>query len=96
MYLQDLFVTPEARGSGVGQLLIHAVARVAVSRACVALFWCALEWNTAAIGFYQSSYVGARERLADAAGTRYVDFVLDGDGLNRLAAKSCDRSLKEA
>ena len=89
MYLQDLFVTAEARGGGVGQLLIHAVAQVTVSRSCAALLWCALEWNAGAIAFYLSSRVGARERLADADGTRFIDFVLDGDALEKLARKRC-------
>jgi GNAT superfamily N-acetyltransferase len=88
MYLQDLFVIPETRGCGVGQLLIQAVARIAVSRVCASVYWCALGWNTSAIAFYESSHVGARERLADEAGTKYVNFALTGSDLDRLAARS--------
>ena len=84
IYLEDLFVMPEARGSGVGLLLLGAVAQVATARACARVFWCALDWNANAIAFYLRS--GARERLADAAGTRYVNFVLDGAELAALAA----------
>ncbi len=39
IYLSDLYVRPEARGSGAGRALMKAVARVAVANDCVAVIW---------------------------------------------------------
>ena len=53
MWLEDIFVTPERRGSGAGRELIHAVAREAQRLGCWRLSWAVLEWNEPAIGFYE-------------------------------------------
>ena len=53
MYLEDLFVRPAARGSGLGKALLKHVAAVAVSRGCPRLEWAVLDWNEPAIGFYK-------------------------------------------
>jgi GNAT superfamily N-acetyltransferase len=53
LYLEDLFVTPAARGRGVGRLLLSALARLAIARNCGRLEWAVLDWNTPAIGFYR-------------------------------------------
>jgi len=53
IYLEDLFVMPEARGSGVGRALLTEVARIAVERGCGRLEWAVLDWNEPAIGFYK-------------------------------------------
>ncbi|MET0388529.1 MAG: GNAT family N-acetyltransferase [Polyangiales bacterium] len=52
LYLEDLFVVPEARGRGVGRALISAVARLALERDCGRFEWSVLDWNKSAIGFY--------------------------------------------
>jgi GNAT superfamily N-acetyltransferase len=52
IYLEDLFVDEDARGSGAGRALLAAVARVAVERGCGRLELAALDWNERAIGFY--------------------------------------------
>ena len=57
IYLEDLFVLPEARGKGVGKALLTAVAQLAVERDAGRLEWAVLDWNAPAIGFYRS--VGA-------------------------------------
>ncbi len=57
VYLEDLFVLPEARGRGVGKALLIAVAKLAVERDAGRLEWSVLDWNAPAIGFYKS--VGA-------------------------------------
>jgi len=54
LYLEDLFVVPEARGQGIGKALIHHCARVAVERGCGRFEWSVLDWNQPAIEFYQS------------------------------------------
>ena len=54
LYLEDIFVVPEARGRGVGKALIRHCARVAVERGCGRFEWAVLDWNQPAIEFYQS------------------------------------------
>ncbi len=58
LYLEDLFVSPEARGSGAGKALLAALAGLALERGCARLEWSVLDWNTPAIDFYRS--LGAR------------------------------------
>ena len=52
LYLEDLYVTPEARGSGVGTALLRYLAGVALDRDCGRFEWAVLDWNTPAIDFY--------------------------------------------
>jgi len=54
LYLEDLFVVPEARGRGIGKALIRHCARVAVERGCGRFEWAVLDWNQPAIEFYQA------------------------------------------
>ena len=54
IYLDALFVRPEARGQGVGTALLRAVAKTAVDRGCGRLEWSVLDWNEPALGFYRS------------------------------------------
>ena len=58
IYLEDLFVRPEARGKGLGKALLAELARLAVERGCARLEWWVLDWNEPSIGFYKS--LGAR------------------------------------
>ena len=54
LYLEDLFVLPEARGRGYGKALMRHVARLAVERDCGRFEWTVLDWNQPAIDFYKS------------------------------------------
>ena len=54
LYLEDLFVRPPHRGRGYGRALLIHLARIAVARDCGRFEWAVLDWNTAAIGFYES------------------------------------------
>ena len=54
IYLEDLFVDPDARGSGAGKALLAALAALAIERGCARLEWSVLDWNTPAIDFYRS------------------------------------------
>lgn len=54
VYLEDLFVRPEARGSGLGKALLKRLAALAVERDCARLEWSVLDWNEPAIRFYKS------------------------------------------
>lgn len=57
LYLEDLYVTPSARGRGVGKMLLRHLAALAVERGCARFEWSVLDWNAGAIAFYRS--VGA-------------------------------------
>ena len=57
IYLEDLFVVPEARGRGYGKALLSGLARLAVERRCGRLEWSVLDWNEPSINFYKA--VGA-------------------------------------
>jgi GNAT superfamily N-acetyltransferase len=52
LYLEDLFVKPEARGGGIGKALLQWLATHALERGCGRLEWAVLDWNTDAIEFY--------------------------------------------
>lgn len=54
IYLEDLFVKPEHRGSGYGKEMLRFLARLAKERGCGRLEWWVLDWNEDAIRFYKS------------------------------------------
>lgn len=54
LYLEDLYVVPEARGGGAGKALLARLAAIAVERDCARFEWAVLDWNAPAIGFYLS------------------------------------------
>ncbi|CCN73577.1 GNAT family N-acetyltransferase [Vibrio nigripulchritudo] len=54
LYLEDLYVTPDARGTGAGKLLLKHLAQIAVAKDCGRFEWNVLDWNQPAIDFYQS------------------------------------------
>ena len=54
LYLEDVFVLPEMRGSGVGKLLLKYLAKVAKDNDCARFEWSVLDWNKPAIEFYKS------------------------------------------
>lgn len=58
IYLEDLFVKPEARAKGIGQKMLAYLAHLAKSRKCGRLEWWVLDWNETAIGFYKR--IGAK------------------------------------
>ena len=57
MYLEDIAVLPDFRRLGVGDALMKAVAKVAVSRGYKKVYWLMMHWNTGARKLYES--VGA-------------------------------------
>lgn len=77
IYLEDLFVRPEARGSGLGKALLSHLAVLAIERDCARLEWWVLDWNAPSIGFYQS--LGAK--LMD----EWTVMRVDGDALKHLS-----------
>lgn len=77
MFLEDLFVVPEARGQGHGLALLRALARKAVAEDCARIDWHVLEWNAPSIAFYAA--IGATRM------TEWHVRQLQGDALVALA-----------
>jgi GNAT superfamily N-acetyltransferase len=77
LYLEDIYVQPALRGSGLGTALLRRVAAIAVERQCGRFEWSVLDWNQTAIDFYTK--MGATV-LPDWRIVRVTD-----DALNRLA-----------
>lgn len=77
LYLEDLYITPAARGSGAGKSLLRHLARLAVQQGCGRFEWSVLDWNQPAIDFYQS--FGAEPQ------SEWVRYRLAGDALQRFA-----------
>jgi GNAT superfamily N-acetyltransferase len=79
VYLEDLYVAPEARGRGAGKALLTRLARLALERDCARLEWAVLDWNQPAIDFYRS--LGARPM------DEWTVNRVDGGALVALAAR---------
>jgi GNAT superfamily N-acetyltransferase len=77
IHLEDLFVTPAARGLGAGKALLRRLAQRCVEADLGRLEWAVLDWNTPAIEFYDS--------LEAAALDDWTTRRLYGEALTRLA-----------
>lgn len=78
IWLEDLFVTPEHRGSGLGKELLRTLARVCTERGLRRLEWWVLDWNAPSIAFYES--------LGAVAQDEWTTYRLDGDALTTLGS----------
>ncbi len=76
LYLEDLYVQPAHRGTGLGKLLLEHLGRLAADRGCGRFEWCVLDWNERAIRFYEG--MGATTmpdwRLCRISGERLAAF----------------------
>lgn len=54
IHLEDLYVDPDHRGSGLGKALLVELARICVERRYSRLQWQVLDWNTPSIDFYRA------------------------------------------
>jgi GNAT superfamily N-acetyltransferase len=54
LYLEDLYVRQDRRGTGYGSRMLKHLARIAVERECGRFEWSVLDWNMPAINFYKS------------------------------------------
>ncbi len=84
LYLEDLFVHPDARGRGVATAVMQALAREAVKQGCGRFEWTVLDWNERAIRLYRG--LGA---------TQMKEWILcraAGHALRRMAARG-DRAV---
>ena len=77
IYLEDLFVLPEERGSGYGKALLKELARITVERGCGRLEWSCLDWNEPSIAFYRSMGAAPMED--------WTTYRLTGESLRRAA-----------
>ena len=80
LYLEDLYVQPTERGTGLGSKMLRYLAALAVERQCGRFEWSVLDWNQPAIDFYQK--MGATV-LPDWRVVR-----ITGDALDQLAASA--------
>jgi GNAT superfamily N-acetyltransferase len=77
IYLEDLFVVPEARGAGAGLALMRRLAQRCRDEGLARLEWAVLDWNTPAIAFY--------DRLGASAKGEWITRRLSGEALAALA-----------
>lgn len=78
LYLEDLYVSPEHRGSGAGKALLKHLAKLALSKSCGRFEWSVLDWNEPAIQFYQS--IGAKPKDG------WTGYRLSGEALESFGA----------
>ena len=78
LFLEDLYVSPEYRGSGAGKALLKELAQLAVENNCGRFEWNVLDWNKPAIDFYES--VSAEPQ------SEWIGYRLTGEALGRFAA----------
>lgn len=53
LYMEDIIVTEDMRGNGIGKLLFDATVATARDKSCNGMSWQVLDWNTSALGFYR-------------------------------------------
>jgi GNAT superfamily N-acetyltransferase len=80
LYLEDLYVTPAARGRGLGTRMLAWLARLALERDCGRFEWAVLDWNEPALKVYRG--LGAR------AAQDWILHRVTGEALAQLAAKA--------
>ena len=80
LYLEDLYVRPELRGSGYGKALLATLAQECVDHGYGRLEWWVLDWNKSSRDFYESR--GA------APLTEWIPYRVTGAALTRLAGSS--------
>ncbi len=79
LYLEDLYMRPEFRGSGIGRALLVRLAQLAKERGCGRLEWWVLDWNEPSIGFYKS--------LGAVAMDDWTVYWVAGEALERLSGE---------
>ena len=78
LWLEDLFVRPQARGVGAGKALLAGLARRCLDENLGRLEWSVLDWNAPSIAFYDS--------LGAATLDDWTTRRMSGEALSRLAA----------
>ena len=85
IYLEDLYVSPEARGEGHGKALLQHLAAIAVTNGYARVEWSVLDWNEPSINFYRR--LGARPMDG------WSTFRLTGEALEQVGRASSASSL---
>ena len=80
IYLEDLYVSPEHRGKGIGKALLTRVAAIAVAEGCPRLEWSVLDWNQPSIDFYH--------QLGAVMKSEWKGMQVSGSALATLASRS--------
>lgn len=88
IWLEDLFVRPEHRGTGYGKALLVELARLAVERGCARLEWSVLDWNEPSIAFYKA--------LGAISMDEWTNFRVTGPALAALATRGAPGGAEEA
>ncbi|WP_260430192.1 GNAT family N-acetyltransferase, partial [Burkholderia cenocepacia] len=78
LYLEDLYVQPSQRGTGLGTAMLRHLAALAVERRCARFEWSVLDWNQPAIDFY--------EKMGATVLPEWRIVRVTGDALDTLAA----------
>ena len=78
LYLEDLYVRPEARRLGAGKALLANLAKRCIDESLGRLEWAVLDWNAPSIAFYDS--------LGAASMNEWIIRRLSGEALETLAA----------
>ncbi|KKX27643.1 GNAT family N-acetyltransferase [Rhizobium sp. LC145] len=77
LYLEDLYVTPDARGLGAGKALLKKLAKIALDNGCGRFEWSVLDWNEPAIRVYEA--IGAEPM------SEWIRYRLSGETLKAFA-----------
>ena len=77
LYLEDLYITPDARGHGAGKALLQRLAQIAIEKDCGRFEWSCLDWNTPSLQFYDS--LGALPQ------NEWIRYRMTGNALHALA-----------
>lgn len=80
IYLEDLYIMPEARGKGYGKSLLARLAKIVLNRGYGRLEWSCLDWNKPSVQFYLS--IGA------APLDEWTTYRLTDDDLSALAEEA--------
>ncbi|MHC2994148.1 MAG: GNAT family N-acetyltransferase [Candidatus Atribacteria bacterium] len=84
LYIEDVFVSEEYRGRGVGTALFKYCAHIAKERKCGRMEWFVLKWNPAR-KFY--------ENLGAKAMDEWLVYRLTGEALDKMAELGFSNSL---
>jgi GNAT superfamily N-acetyltransferase len=77
LYLEDLYVSPDYRGTGAGKMLLKHLASIAVEKGCGRFEWSVLDWNEPAIRVYDA--IGAEPQ------SEWIRYRMTGQALRDFA-----------